>query len=75
MNEDHTIAAPGRLARRRNLMVGAAVAGVAVVAARALPGAAPVGAVAPALAKALPDIDGGYRLSPHVRRSYDTTRA
>lgn len=63
-------APPGK---RRSLLLGAGVAGVAAVAARALP-VAPT-EVASAAAKATaPDQGGGYQLTQHVLRYYETTR-
>ena len=63
---------PPRLGRR-GLLVGAGVAGVAAVAAGGLHRAvvAEAGAaVAPAAAEG-----AGYRLTPHVLRYYETTKA
>jgi hypothetical protein len=61
--------------KRRGLLIGAGAAGAAVVAAKVLPGAAPV--VAPVVAVATKAIDpaGGYQVSDHVLRYYATTRA
>jgi len=57
---------------RRGFVVGAGVAGAAAVAAHALHRGA---ADAPlAAAEALPEA-GGYRLTPHVLRYYETTKA
>ncbi len=58
---------------RRGILVGAGAAGAAVVAVTALPlapKASPV-AAAPELA---PERGGGYRLSPHVMRYYQTAK-
>ncbi|HZT56885.1 MAG TPA: hypothetical protein VFA35_11705, partial [Burkholderiaceae bacterium] len=62
---------PPRVARR-GLLVGAGVAGAAAVAAGGLHRAmlAEVGAAAPAAAEG-----AGYRLTPHVLRYYETTKA
>jgi hypothetical protein len=60
--------------KRRGLLVGAGIAGAAALAAKALPGAAPV-APAVAVAPKVIDTDGGYRESAHVLRYYETTRA
>jgi nitrous oxide reductase len=62
---------PPRIARR-GLLVGAGVAGAAAVAAGGLHRAmvAEVGAAAPAAAEG-----AGYRLTPHVLRYYETTKA
>ncbi|MDE2095586.1 MAG: formate dehydrogenase [Burkholderiales bacterium] len=60
--------------KRRGLLLGAGAAGAAVLAARAVPGAAPV--VAPVVAaKAAIDSTAGYQLTPHVLRYYETARA
>ena len=64
---------PGPL-KRRGLLLGAAAAGAAALAAKALPGAAPVATTAAAAAPAI-DNAGGYQLTPHVLRYYETTRA
>jgi len=58
---------------RRALVVGAGVAGVAAVAAHALQRAA---ADVPLASAAKPGPEGeGYRLTPHVLRYYETTKA
>jgi hypothetical protein len=59
---------------RRGMLVGAGVAGAAAVAATAIPRAArpPVAAEAPT--PAAPEGGGGYRLSAHVMRYYQTAR-
>jgi hypothetical protein len=59
--------------RRRSLLLGAGVAGVAAIAARALPVAPAELAQAAAQATA-PDQGGGYQLTQHVLRYYETTR-
>ena len=77
MKIDDALQAPGRptgLTNRRSLMAGAGMAATAAVAMKALPGAVPA-AVAPALAKAASDTSGGYQLTAHVRRYYETTQA
>lgn len=58
---------------RRSLLLGAGAAGAAVIAAKALP-IAPVEAAAPTVAKAAPKAGGGYQLSQHVLRYYETTK-
>lgn len=61
--------------KRRGLLIGAGAAGAAALAVQALPGVAPQ---APAVASALPKVvetTGGYQLSAHVLRYYETTRA
>ena len=62
---------PPRVARR-GLLLGAGVAGAAAVAAGGLHRAvvAEVGTAAPAAAEG-----AGYRLTPHVLRYYETTKA
>ena len=77
MHHDDTLLAPGRnsgLTHRRSLMAGAGIAATAAVAMKTLPGAAPA-AAALAVAKAAPDSRGGYQLTAHVRRYYETTQA
>jgi hypothetical protein len=59
--------------KRRGLLLGAGVAGAAVVAAKALPGSAAPEAVQ-AAAKPVLDPAGGYQLTPHVLRYYETTK-
>jgi hypothetical protein len=68
-----TPADPARV-DRRTLVVGAGVAGAAAVAARALQSA---GADAPAQASGtVAAAEGeGYRVTPHVLRYYETTKA
>ena len=58
---------------RRGMLVGAGVAGAAAVAASAIPQGArpPVAAAAP---QAAPEDGGGYRLSAHVLRYYQTAK-
>lgn len=59
--------------RRRGLLLGAGAVGAAALAVKALPGSAPA---APAVATAkVIDTTGGYQLSAHVLRYYETTRA
>ena len=60
--------------KRRGLLIGAGAAGAAVVAAKVLPGAAPVAPVAAVATKAI-DKAGGYQVTDHVLRYYATTRA
>ena len=66
-------AAPPR-ADRRGLVVGAGVAGVAAIAAHALHRGAVEAPVA-AATKAAGSEGEGYRLTPHVLRYYETTKA
>jgi hypothetical protein len=66
---DRTAAAP---TRRRGLLVGAGVAGAAVIAAKALPTAPAEVAAAPA--KPAAGEKAGYQLTQHVLRYYETTK-
>ncbi len=59
--------------KRRSLLLGAGVAGLAAIAAKALPVAPTEVAVAADKATA-PDQGGGYQLTQHVLRYYETTR-
>ena len=67
-------AAPGLRRDRRGLVVGTGIAGVAAVAAHAL-GRAGVAAPAVQPDAAVAAADGGYRVTPHVLRYYETTKA
>ena len=60
--------------KRRGLLIGAGAAGAAVLAAKALPGAAPVATTAAVTAKKVVDSSGGYQVTDHVLRYYETTR-
>jgi hypothetical protein len=59
--------------KRRGLLLGTGVAGIAVIAAKALPGSA-TAEVVEAAAKPALDPAGGYQLTPHVLRYYETTK-
>lgn len=61
--------------KRRGLLIGAGAAGAAVLAVKALPGAAPVATTAAVAAKKVVDTGGGYRVTDHVLRYYETTRS
>ncbi|MBC8055765.1 MAG: formate dehydrogenase [Rhizobiales bacterium] len=61
--------------KRRGLLIGAGAAGAAVLAAKVMPGAVPVATTATAAAKKVVDPSGGYQLTDHVKRYYETTRA
>lgn len=62
--------------KRRGLMFGLGAAGAAVLAVKLVPGAQPVAAALPAARPASGDApEGGYRLSAHVKRYYETTRS
>ena len=60
--------------QRRSWVIGVGVAGAAAVAVKVLPGAP---ALAPIATASLPAVDtaGGYQVTPHVLRYYDTARA
>ena len=60
--------------QRRGLLIGAGAAGAAALAIKTLPGAAPVTPVALA-AQAAVDPAGGYQVTPHVLRYYETARS
>jgi len=60
--------------KRRGLLIGAGAAGAAVLAAKALPGAAPLAPVV-AAAKTAVDASGGYQVTAHVLRYYETARS
>ncbi len=60
--------------KRRGLLLGAGAAGAAALAVKALPGAAPDAPVAVAT-KTPVDAGGGYRVTAHVLRYYETTRS
>ena len=61
--------------KRRGLLLGAGAAGAAVLAVKALPAATPLASTAAAVAPAVTDAAGGYQLTQHVLRYYETTRA
>lgn len=60
--------------KRRGLLIGAGAAGAVVLAAKTLPGVAPVAPAVVAAKKAI-DPSGGYQVTDHVLRYYETTRA
>ncbi len=66
-------AATPQKATRRNLLVGAGAAGAAVLAAKTLP-IAPAAPEVLAAAKPAPDTAGGYQLTQHVLRYYQTAK-
>ena len=72
--DDQNATPPANPLKRRGLLIGAGAAGAAALAVKALPGAAPV-ATAAVAAKTTVGTAGGYRLTPHVLRYYETTRA
>ncbi len=69
MTDDRSSAA---LSRRR-LFAGASVAGAAAVVATAVP-LIRQAEVAPAATKPAPEGGGGYQLTAHVQRYYETTK-
>ena len=60
--------------KRRGLLLGVGAAGAAALAVKVMPGAAPVATVAVAAKKVI-DPAGGYQVTPHVLRYYETTRS
>jgi len=73
--DDPRQAASANPLKRRGLLLGAGAAGAAVLAVKALPVAAPIAPAAAATTGALVDTAGGYQLTAHVLRYYETTRA
>ncbi|MEP7099101.1 MAG: formate dehydrogenase [Burkholderiales bacterium] len=61
--------------KRRGLLIGAGAAGAAVLAVKALPGAGSVAPTVAATAKKVIDTSGGYQVTDHVLRYYETARA
>lgn len=59
---------------RRTLFAGAATTGALAAVATVLPGAQDAQPIAAAAPKAPPEKGGGYALSEHVKRYYQTTR-
>jgi len=60
---------------RRGLVIGAGVAGAAALAVKVMPGQAVAPSAVAAAAKPAVDTAGGYQLTQHVLRYYETTRA
>jgi len=60
---------------RRGLVIGAGVAGAAALAVKVMPGQAVAPIAAATAAKPVVDTAGGYQLTQHVLRYYETTRA
>lgn len=60
--------------KRRGLLLGIGASGAAALAVKVLPGATPVAPAVVAVPKAI-DTSGGYQVTPHVLRYYETTRA
>lgn len=61
--------------KRRGLLIGAGAAGAVVLAAKTLPGVAPITPITAVAAKKAVDPSGGYQVTDHVLRYYETTRA
>ncbi len=62
-------------ATRRGLVIGAGVAGAAALAVKVVPGQAVATTAVATAAKPAADSTGGYQLTQHVLRYYETTRA
>ena len=60
---------------RRGLVIGAGVAGAAALAVKVVPGQAVATTAVATAAKPAVDTTGGYQLTQHVLRYYETTRA
>ena len=60
--------------KRRGLLLGVGAASAAALAVKVMPGAAPAATLAVA-AKKVFDPAGGYQVTPHVLRYYETTRS
>ncbi|MEO5695788.1 MAG: formate dehydrogenase [Burkholderiaceae bacterium] len=60
--------------KRRGLLLGVGAAGAVALAAKTLPGAAPVVGAAATVAPAV-DTSAGYRATPHVLQYYETARS
>lgn len=60
--------------KRRGLLLGVGAAGAAAIAAKVVPGTSAPAAEALAAAKPVLADTGGYQLSAHVLRYYETTR-
>ena len=62
--------------QRRGWVLGVGTAGAAALAVRLIPGAPAAAAAALPVAKAAVEgVEGGYRLSAHIQRYYETTRS
>ena len=59
---------------RRRVFAGAGTVGALAAAAAVLPLARPAGEQTAKAPKATPDADGGYQLTEHVKRYYETTK-
>ena len=66
----------GSPVKRRGLMFGLGAAGAAAVAIKLVPGTQPVATATPTSKPAAgSEPEGGYRLSAHVKRYYETARS
>ena len=72
---DRSSAAPRHPLKRRGLLVGAGAAGAVVLAAKTLTGVTPIEQVAATATEKVVDPSGGYQVTDHVLRYYETTRA
>lgn len=72
---ERSLTAAANPLKRRGLLIGAGAAGAVVLAAKTLPGAAPVATTTAVTAKKAIDTSGGYQVTDHVLRYYETTRA
>ena len=70
LTDDKLDAAP---LKRRGWLLGAGTAGAAVLAVKALPAVAPAAPAVQAV-QAMTVDSGGYQVTPHVLRYYETTR-
>jgi hypothetical protein len=59
---------------RRKLVLGTGVAGAAAVAAHALNGGLTMAPTVPVAVSKPVDADGGYQVTPHVLRYYETAK-
>lgn len=59
---------------RRRVFAGVGTAGALAAVAAVLPGQTPMPAPVAALPKPAPDTGGGYQLTEHVRRYYQTAK-
>ncbi|WP_338414654.1 formate dehydrogenase [uncultured Sphaerotilus sp.] len=59
---------------RRRVFAGVGAAGALAAVAAVLPGQTPAPTPVAALPKTAPDTDGGYQLTEHVRRYYQTAK-
>lgn len=72
---DRSSTAAANPLKRRGLLMGAGAVGAVVLAAKVMPGAAPVATTVAVATKKVVDTSGGYQVTDHVLRYYETTRA